>query len=129
MMRTEPCSRGEMNKMAVKMTQIEAEPRKLRLCPKVPRGLAHGVVKNKFDRAQKNAPTFNGRSGNAAQFVLTGFISSFETLRFSVHGDTSDIIYDACYLFYISIGCSGAIYYFLSDKTDSGFLHCFPPVG
>lgn len=49
MMRTEPCSRGEMNKMTVKMTQIEAESRKSRLCPKVPRGLAHGVVKNKFD--------------------------------------------------------------------------------
>ena len=64
MMRTDPCSRGEMNKMAVKMTQIEAEQRKPRPCPKVPRGLAHGVVKNKFDRAQKNAPTFNGRSGN-----------------------------------------------------------------
>ena len=63
-MRTDPCSRGEMNKMAVKMTQIEAEQRKPRPCPKVPRGLAHGVVKNKFDRAQKNAPTFNGRSGN-----------------------------------------------------------------
>lgn len=47
MMRTEPCSRGEMNKMAVKMTQIEAEPRESRLCPKVPRGLAHGVGQKK----------------------------------------------------------------------------------
>lgn len=64
MIRTEPCSRGKMNKMAVKMTQIEAEQRKPRLCSEVPREPAHGVVKNKFDRAQKNAPTFNGRSGN-----------------------------------------------------------------
>lgn len=48
-MRTEPCSRGEMNKMTVKMTQIEAEPRKSRLCSEVPREPAHGVVKNKFD--------------------------------------------------------------------------------
>lgn len=46
-MRTEPCSRGEMNKMTVKMTQIEAEQRKSRLCPKVPRGLAHGWDKKK----------------------------------------------------------------------------------
>jgi len=53
-----------MNKIAVKMTQIEAEQRKPRLCSEVPREPAHGVVKNKFDRAQKNAPTFNGRSGN-----------------------------------------------------------------
>lgn len=64
MMRTEPCARGDMNKMTVKMTQIEAEQRKPRLCSEVPREPAHGMVKNKFDRAQKNAPTFNGRSGN-----------------------------------------------------------------
>lgn len=54
MMRTEPCSRGEMNKMTVKMTQIEAEPRKSRLCPKVPRGLAHGWdKKSRFDYMPK----------------------------------------------------------------------------
>ena len=38
MMRTDPCSRGEMNKMAVKMTQIEAEQRKPRpVAAKAPR--------------------------------------------------------------------------------------------
>lgn len=54
MMRTEPCSRGDMNKMTVKMTQIEVEPRKSRLCPKVPRGLAHGWdKKSRFDYMPK----------------------------------------------------------------------------
>lgn len=69
-MRTEPCSRGEMNKMTVKMTRIEAEPRKSRLCPKVPRGLAHGV-------GQKKAASTICRSGETVYLDISGWFSSF----------------------------------------------------
>lgn len=60
-MRTEPCSRGDMNKMTVKMTQIEAEPRKSRLCPKVPRGSLTGWLKiNLIERKKTLRPSMVG---------------------------------------------------------------------